>query len=131
MESDGIADISEVKTDSGLIKLEPFSIKLETDIEKVDFNMERNKENVDVIKREDVSIKKDLDVKNAKIVKKIKRAMCFEDCYNVFVDIKYVGPFFAWQITADLMELKMIKMRKSLEIETEISTPFMSATLGG
>ena len=52
----------------------------------------------------------DLDGKKDKIVKKIKQAMSLEDCFMAIKEIPYVGPFFAWQITADLMELKLIKL---------------------
>ena len=57
LESDGIKNITEVKTDSGLIKLELLSIKLETNIEekeKVDVNKENIKKKIDVNMSENV-----------------------------------------------------------------------------
>ena len=45
-----------------------------------------------------------------KIGKKIKQAISLEDCFMAIKEIPYVGPFFAWQITADLLELKLIKL---------------------
>ena len=36
--------------------------------------------------------------------------MSLEDCLLAIKEIPYVGPFLAWQITAGLMELKLIKL---------------------
>ena len=66
LESDGIKNITEVKTDSGLIKLELLSIKLETNIEekeKVDVNKENIKKKIDVDMSENVNIKKENTVR--------------------------------------------------------------------
>ena len=61
MESDGIGNVIEVKTDSGMVNLEPCSIKLEADFEKKD-KVDVKKERVDV-KKERVDVKeKEVDV---------------------------------------------------------------------
>ena len=36
--------------------------------------------------------------------------MSLEDCFKAIREIQYVGPFFAWQITADLMEVKLVTL---------------------
>ena len=57
-----------------------------------------------------VETKEDFEKKKSKIVKGIKGAMSLEDCFKAIREIQYVGPFFAWQITADLMEVKLVTL---------------------
>ena len=42
------------------------------------------------------------------LAKKIRRSQCLEDVFQTLRTIKHIGDFLAWQMTADLMELKLV-----------------------
>ena len=52
----------------------------------------------------------DFEKKKTKIVNRIKGAMSLEDSFNAIREIQYVGQFFPWQITADLIEVKLVTL---------------------
>ena len=52
---------------------------------------------------------KDVIQNREKLARRLKRAINLQQCFEVIKTIPYCGPFFSWQITADLMELKLIK----------------------
>merc|ERR1712227_9989 len=57
---------------------------------------------------------KDVIQNREKLARRLKRAINLQQCFDVIKTIPYCGPFFSWQITADLLELKLIKFPENL-----------------